>query len=81
MAPFATLVMVLVAVPFAIGSQRSSNTGVTTFLGIVGGVGFYMINRLFTNLGMVYPIPAFLCALLPIALFAFGGGWFLFRNK
>lgn len=79
-APLATLVMVLIGVPFALGSSRSGHTGLTIFLGIVGGVGFYMLNRLFTNIGMVYPVPAVICAAFPVVLFASVGGWFLLRR-
>lgn len=81
LAPLATVIMVLVAVPFAFGSNRSGHGGRSLFLGIIGGVGFYMLNRLATNLGMVYPIPAFLCAALPITLFAVGGSWLLYRSN
>jgi lipopolysaccharide export system permease protein len=79
-APIATLVMVLVGVPFALGSARSAHTGFMIFLGIVGGVSFYMLNRLFTNIAMFFPIPAPLGAALPLLLFALIGGWALLRR-
>lgn len=67
--PAATAVMVLLAVPFVFGQVRSGGMGQKVFLGIMVGLVFNMLNRGFGYLGLIYGLPSFMAALLPIALF------------
>lgn len=67
--PFAVLVMMALAVPFAMGHARTSAVSVKVFLGVMLGVGFYLLNGLFSNLGVIRGwSPAFV-AMAPSLLF------------
>jgi len=79
LAPFSTLVMLLLALPFVFGSLRSAGAGQKILLGVLIGVGFVLISRLFSHLGLVYGIPPLLSALLPSLLFL-GAGLYLLRR-
>jgi lipopolysaccharide export system permease protein len=69
MAPLSTLVMLLLAAPLAMGHARSTQMGRNLFLGILGGVLLNMLNRMFTNVGMITPLPSVMAATLPTLLF------------
>ncbi len=79
LAPFSTLVMLLLAMPFVFGSLRSVGAGQKILLGVLIGVGFFLISRLFSHLGLVYGLPPFVSALLPSLLFL-GAGLYLLRR-
>lgn len=64
-APLTVIVMTLVAVPFVLGSQRAGGAGQRLFLGIMLGVGFYLLNEIVQNSGQVYGFPPWLTATLP----------------
>ncbi|MGH8529545.1 MAG: LPS export ABC transporter permease LptG [Nevskiales bacterium] len=66
--PLTAIVMTLVAVPFVLGSQRGGGAGQRLFLGIMLGVGFYLLNEIVQNSGQVYGLPPWLTALLPTVL-------------
>jgi len=68
-APLATVVMMVLAVPFVFGQQRSGGIGARLFTGIVIGLAFFVISRGFGYFGLLYGVPAFLGALLPTLLF------------
>jgi len=49
--PFALLVMMVLALPFASYQRRSGGVSVMVFLGIVLGLLFHFVGRLFASLG------------------------------
>lgn len=67
--PVATLVMLLLSLPFVFGSQRSGGTGQKIFVGILLGIGFFLINRLFTHLGLAYGLNPATSTLIPLVMF------------
>ncbi len=67
--PFSSLIMLLLALPFVFGSQRSGGAGQKLFVGTLLGVGYYLTSRLLNQLGVVYGVPPFLSAVLPPAIF------------
>jgi len=69
--PISLLILMLIAVPFCIGSARSSSLGFKLIIGAVLGFMFYLLNQMFGPLSMVYKVPTFLSASIPsfIALF------------
>jgi lipopolysaccharide export system permease protein len=69
--PLATPVMMLLALPFAFQSPRSGGTSTRVFLGILAGLGFHLLNRLFGYYGLLNNWPPLLAALLP-SVFIFG---------
>ena len=63
--PFSVLALVLCAMPFAFGSVRSGGQGRRVFIGILLALGWYFLQRVITNMGMVYGVSALLANLLP----------------
>ena len=63
--PIATLTMLLLTIPLAFGSLRSTGAGQRIFVGVMIGIAFYLSNRLLNHLGLVYGIPPMVSALLP----------------
>jgi len=73
--PVSTVVMLLVAIPFVFGQIRSGGLGTRIFIGIMlgmfygflqGGLGVYGIVG---HLGLLYGLPPFINAVIPVALF------------
>lgn len=66
--PLSGMVMVLIAMPFVFGSLRSGGAGQRLFIGVLIGVAFHLSYQAFINLGLVYEIPPFIAATLPLAV-------------
>lgn len=73
--------MIIIAIPFIMGSLRHAGVGQRILLGFLGGLGFYLVNRLSGQMGIVYGLPAMLSAGLPTLLVLLGSGYFLKRLK
>ncbi len=73
--PLTILVMLFLAVPFVFTAPRSINLGLQLLLGTIVGFVFYILDSLLGQLSVVYQLPPFFAALLPILLFA-GIGYF-----
>lgn len=69
--PFATLVMLILAVPFVFKEARSGNLGRSLFSGIMIGLGFFIANQAFSYFVTLFGIPPILGAALPTMLVAF----------
>jgi len=67
--PASTWVMLLLAVPFLFGSQREGGAGRRLFIGLIFGIGFAIVLRVLTHLGLVYELPAWLAASGPLWIF------------
>lgn len=67
--PFAVLVMMVLALPFAYTQQRTGGVGAKVFAGIMLGIGYVTLGRLFTYLGLLRDWPPFWSAALPTLLF------------
>eukprot|EP00887_Chlorella_sp_A99_P003823 scaffold32.g3823.t1 len=65
--PFTLLVMITIAAPIGFVQTRRGGVGVKVFIGILLGVGFFMINQLALNVGMLSRWPPWLTALGPNA--------------
>ena len=67
--PFAVLVMMALALPFAYLHVRSGGVGIKVFTGIMIGIFFHMLNSLFLHLGLLRDWTPAYAALLPSAMF------------
>lgn len=67
--PLACLVMVILALPFAFGQQRAGNASSKIFIGIMLGVFYQILNRVFSHLGQLNDWPPLLSAVTPTILF------------
>ena len=63
--PFTLLVMITIAAPIGLMQTRRGGVGAKVFIGILLGVGFFMLNQLALNVGMLGKWPAWLTALGP----------------
>lgn len=67
--PFAVLVMMALALPFAYLHYRSGGVSLKIFTGIMIGVSFVLLDSLFSHVGILNTWPAFVTAVAPSALF------------
>lgn len=67
--PLAIFVLMALALPFAYLHTRSGGVSLKIFIGIMIGVGFILINSLFSHLGVLSTWPALLTAAAPSLLF------------
>ena len=81
MAPLSTVVMMVLAVPFVFGQQRSGGIGARLFTGIVLGLAFFVVSRGFGYFGLLHGIPAVIGATLPTLLFFGLALWMLRRVR
>ena len=70
--PFATLVMMALALPFAYVHLRAGGMGVKIFSGIMLGVLFHLLNGLSSSVGIIKNWAPFYSAMLPSVLFLLG---------
>ncbi|MGB6242272.1 MAG: LPS export ABC transporter permease LptG [Castellaniella sp.] len=66
--PFTLLVMMTIAAPISFMQTRRGGIGPKVFLGIILGVGFFMLNQLALNAGMLGDWPPWATALVPSLL-------------
>jgi len=81
--PLAALVMMSLALPFAYMQDRMGAVSVRVFAGIMLGIGFHMLNGLFSSLGVINNWPPFFSAITPSVLFlmtAAGMLWWVERR-
>ncbi len=72
--PLAVLVMMALALPFGFIHDRMGAASARIFMGVMLGVGFHLLNGLFSNLGMINAWPPFLAALTPSLIFLAAAG-------
>jgi lipopolysaccharide export system permease protein len=63
--PIAVLVMMVLALPFAYLHVRAGSVSLKIFTGVMIGVLFYMLNKLFAHLGLLNTWPPVMIAALP----------------
>jgi lipopolysaccharide export system permease protein len=66
--PAVAIAMMILAVPFALGSARSGGVGPKLIGGILIGLAFHFAGRLFSHMGLLNDWPALLSAGLPLAI-------------
>ena len=77
--PFATCVMLLLAVPFIFGPLRQVSMGLRILTGLIFGFGFYLLNQFFVPFSTVFQLAPFVAAILP-TLLCFCIGWYILRR-
>jgi len=71
--PVACVVMVILALPFGFLQQRSSSNSSKIFTGILLGVVYQIMNRVFVHLGVLNDWPPLVSAIAPTVLFLLAG--------
>lgn len=77
--PFAVLVMMVLALPFAYFQVREGGVGAKIFTGIMLGLGFHLSNRLFGHLGLLNAWPPLFSAIVPTLLFLSAAVWMMWK--
>lgn len=81
LAPLVTLVMLFLSLPFVFGPLRSVGIGQRVFTGAIIGIVFYLLNKSFSYMAVVYGLAPWLATALPTLLFFSVGIWFLRRVR
>ncbi|MDP1767067.1 MAG: LPS export ABC transporter permease LptG [Methylotenera sp.] len=71
--PLACIVMVLLALPFGFIQQRAAGASTKIFVGIMLGVMYQILNRVFSHLGLLNDWPPLFSAIMPTILFLLAG--------
>ncbi len=79
LAPLAYLAMLVIAMPFVFGPQRSVGVGQRLLVGLLLGLAFFLINYLLGNVVLLYGYPPLVGAALPSLLFL-GAGFVALRR-
>jgi lipopolysaccharide export system permease protein len=71
--PVACMIMVILALPFGFLQQRAGGVNFKIFVGILLGITYQIMNRVFIHLGVLNDWPPLLSAITPTLLFLFAG--------
>jgi lipopolysaccharide export system permease protein len=71
----------LIAVPFSLGSMRSSALGYKFIIGMLFGFSFYIINQTFGPFSLVYNLSAFWGAAIPSIIFVVILGFLFWKMR
>jgi lipopolysaccharide export system permease protein len=66
--PLAGVVLMMLTIPFALGSSRAGGLGAKIVVGIIIGMAFHFAGRLFSHVGVLNDWPAFLSAGMPVMI-------------
>lgn len=75
--PLASLVMVILALPFGFLQQRAGGIGAKIFAGIMLGISYQVLNRVFIHLGLLNDWSPLFSAVFPTLLYLMGGVFLL----
>jgi lipopolysaccharide export system permease protein len=67
--PFTVMVMMALALPFAYLQARRGGVSLRIFSGIMLGMLFYLVNSLFSHVGLLNTWPPLMTAIMPSLLF------------
>jgi lipopolysaccharide export system permease protein len=73
--PIAAILMMIMAIPFALGSARAGGVGAKIVTGIMIGLVFHFASRLFSHIGLLNNWPALFSATVPTLIVA-AVAWF-----
>jgi len=75
------LFAVLLAIPFVLGSLRSAGAGTRMMLGLLIGIGFFLLQRLIESGSVVFNLNPVVLAWLPTTLLALATLMLLMRTR
>ena len=79
--PAAAVVMMILAIPFALTSARAGGVGAKIVMGILIGLSFHFAGRLFSHVGLLNDWPALLSAGAPVVIAALVAAALLVRAE
>lgn len=72
MHPVMTLSMIFVAIPIILASARTIGLGPRIFIGVLGGIIYYVMSRTFGFLALLFSLDPMVAAVIPPAIFGLG---------
>lgn len=81
MTPLTVMAMMLFTIPFVMGPLRSTGAGQRLLVGVLMGVGFYVVNEVTANTGQLYDWTPLASAGLPTLLLVVVALWRLWRLR
>ena len=79
--PVAAIMLMVLAIPFALGSQRAGGVGVRIVVGILIGLAFHFTGRLMTHIGQINDWPAIVSAGGPVVIVGIVAAFLLRRSE
>jgi len=79
--PLSAMVMMILAIPFALVSARAGGVGAKLVTGIMIGLAFNAATRMFSHVGLLNDWPAIVSAGAPVAIAALAASWLLVRAE
>ncbi|MBC8022454.1 MAG: LPS export ABC transporter permease LptG [Burkholderiales bacterium] len=79
--PLAAIVMMVLAIPFALVSARAGGVGAKLVTGIMIGLAFHAATRMFSHVGLLNDWPALLSSGAPVMIAALAASWLLVRAE
>lgn len=67
--PASAIIMLIISVPFVFSRLRSVTAGQRVFVGILTGIGFYLLNQIAGQMGQVYNLDPLLASVTPGLVF------------
>jgi len=77
----AVLLVIMLALPFCIGSLRNSGQGARTVVGVLIGAGFVLLSQTLESSGELFSLSPWLVGWIPTAMLAVVTGTLLWRNR
>jgi len=81
LAPLSVMAMLLLALPFSLATRRAGGAGVRLVIGIILGMGVFVLSRLLTQGGLLAGLSPMLAAMLPPLVMMAFAIWFLRRQE
>ena len=75
--PLASIVMMVLAIPFALVSARAGGVGAKLFMGIMLGLVFNAATRMFAHVGLLNDWPPLISSSAPVLIAAIASLWLL----
>ena len=67
--PVATIIMVMLSIPFVLGSLRAVSIGQRVTIGALLGIGFFLFDQMSGYVGLIYHVNPLFCASAPSVVF------------
>jgi lipopolysaccharide export system permease protein len=77
----AVLLVIMLALPFCIGSLRNSGQGARTIVGVMIGAGFVLLSQTLESSGALFSLSPWLVGWIPTVMLAVVTGTLLWRNR
>lgn len=77
----AVLLVIMLALPFSIGTMRNAGQGARTVLGVMIGAAFVFLSQMLESSGQLFSFPPWLVGWIPTALLGVLTGTLVWRNR